>query len=106
MAVVKSEEAELKQNRHQFLLDYQKLKQNIMDERLAQDPGIMKVEDHERLLQSAYQERNNIRQEFQHMHQELQGQVAEKEGLHLKLQQLYATLSQNPENRESVDNLF
>ena len=40
------------------------------------------------------------------MHQELQGQVAEKEGLHLKLQQLYATLSQNPENRESVDNLF
>ena len=45
----------------------------------------MKVEEHERLLQSAYNERNNIQQEFQHMHEELQGQVAEKEGLHMKL---------------------
>ena len=45
----------------------------------------MSVGDHERLVQSAYQERNNIQQEFNQIHQELQGQVAEKENLHSKL---------------------
>ena len=106
MATVKTEETELKQNRHQFLLDYQKLKQNVIDDRVSQDPSIMKVEDHERLLQTAYHERNNLRQEFQHTHQELQGQVAEKESLQMKLQKLYETLRHNIDDKAGVDGLF
>ena len=66
----------------------------------------MSVGDHERLLQTAYQERNNIHKEFSHMHQELQGQVAEKEGLQAKLQQLYATIREQNPDKAYVDQLF
>ena len=35
MAAVKGEEAELKKNRHQFLLDYKQLKEDVLSGNLA-----------------------------------------------------------------------
>ena len=57
-------------------------------------------------LQQAAAERDNISFEFHHMHQELQGQVAAKDGLNAKLQQLYSTIRDSMDDKQSVDRLF
>ena len=40
------------------------------------------------------------------MHQELQAQVAAKDSLYVKLQQLYSTLHESMDDKQSVDSLF
>ena len=104
VAVVKEEEVKLKQNRHEFLLEVQRLRAQV------QQPGGIQLEHaaneiHE-LREQLGQERRNYMHQFQQMEQKVHNANSGSKNLQSKMKRLYEELNVRMDNKDGLDQLF
>ena len=102
---VRDIENEMKQNRHAFLLEVQRLREQRENafEYEGQDQQLL---DLQVANEHAQRDRNTLQVQNDIIAQQLQQEAVAKEALRSRVMKLYETLRSNTENKASIDSIF
>ena len=95
----------MKQNRHAFLLEVQRLREQHENafQYEGQDQQLL---DLQIASENAQRDRNELQQQNDIISHQLQHEAIAKEALRTKVMKLYETLRNNTENKASIDSIF
>lgn len=105
MAAVKDEECKLKKDKHNFLLEVQKLRvaSELPGSRIQMEHASNEITQ---LRSTLEQERRNYMHQFRQMEQRVVDANSGSKSLETKMKILYSELSSRLDDKEGVDQLF
>ena len=102
---VRDIESEMKSNRHAFLLEVQRLRDQHANA-FEYDHQEQQLLDLQVASEHAQHDRNALQEQNSMIAQQLQHEAVAKEALRSKVMKLYETLRSNTEDKESIDSIF